>query len=308
MSQSEQLLEEGKIFLGRSAAGAECLELKLANRHGLVTGATGTGKTVTLQVLAEGLSAAGVAVFAADIKGDLSGIAAMGEPKEGLAKRAREIGLDDWSNTSFPTVFWDLFGEQGHPVRATVQEMGPLLVAQRPDLAIDLLQRGVQVSPDKWEYLHAIGFVHYWSYRNYADAATWLEKASEVVGAPIWLKSSAALMRAESGDRAAARRLWGELHDSVDDDSLRRLAEARIAQFDALDAIDVLNEVVWRFKARMGRPASTWEDLISVGVLRRVPTDPAGVPYVLDLVNEAVRLSEKSPLWPLPVGLDSSKP
>ena len=86
------------------------------------------------------------------------------------------------------------------------------------------------------------------------------------------------------------------------------MAEARLAQCDALDAIDALNEVVWRFKARTGRPASTWEDLISVGVLRRVPTDPAGVPYVLDLVNEAVRLSEKSPLWPLPVGLDSSKP
>ena len=178
----------------------------------------------------------------------------------------------------------------------------------RPDLAIDLLQRGVQVSPHKWEYLHAIGFVHYWSYRNYADAATWLEKASEVVGAPIWLKSSAALMRAETGDRAAARRLWGELHDSVDDDSLRRLAEARIAQFDALDAIEVLNEVVWRFKARMGRPASSWEDLVAVGVLGRVPTDPAGVPYVLDAVNDSVRLSEKSPLWPLPVGLGSSKP
>ena len=134
MSQSEQLLEEGKIFLGKSAAGAECLELKLANRHGLITGATGTGKTVTLQVLAEGFSAAGVPVFAADIKGDLSGIAAPGEPKEGLAKRAREIGLDDWSNASFPTVFWDLFGAEGHPIRATVQEMGPLLLSRLMEL------------------------------------------------------------------------------------------------------------------------------------------------------------------------------
>ena len=134
MSQSEQFLEEGKIFLGKSAAGAECLELKLANRHGLVTGATGTGKTVTLQVLAEGFSAAGVPVFAADIKGDLSGIAAMGEPKEGLAKRAREIGLDDWSNAEFPTVFWDLFGEEGHPIRTTVREMGPLLLSRLMEL------------------------------------------------------------------------------------------------------------------------------------------------------------------------------
>jgi uncharacterized protein len=134
MGQSETLLEEGMIFLGKSAAGAECLELKLSNRHGLVTGATGTGKTVSLQVMAEGFSAAGVPVFAADIKGDLSGISAMGEKKEGLAKRAKEIGLDDWTNTSFPTVFWDLFAEQGHPIRATVQEMGPLLLSRLMEL------------------------------------------------------------------------------------------------------------------------------------------------------------------------------
>jgi uncharacterized protein len=134
MSQSEPLLEEGKLFLGKSKAGPECLELRLANRHGLITGATGTGKTVTLQVLAEGFSAAGVPVFAADIKGDLSGISAKGEPKEGLAKRAKEIGLDEWSNASFPTVFWDLFGEEGHPVRATVQEMGPLLLSRLMEL------------------------------------------------------------------------------------------------------------------------------------------------------------------------------
>lgn len=134
MGQSETLLEEGRIFLGKSAAGAECLELKLSNRHGLVTGATGTGKTVSLQVMAEGFSAAGVPVFAADIKGDLSGISAMGEKKEGLVKRAKEIGLDDWSNTSFPTVFWDLFAEQGHPIRATVQEMGPLLLSRLMEL------------------------------------------------------------------------------------------------------------------------------------------------------------------------------
>jgi DNA helicase HerA-like ATPase len=141
MSQSEELLEAGKILLGKSAAGAECLELRLANRHGLVTGATGTGKTVTLQVLAEGFSAAGVPVFAADIKGDLSGIAAVGEPKEGLARRAKEIGLDDWKNAAFPTVFWDLFGVEGHPVRTTVQEMGPLLLSRLMEL--NEVQEGV---------------------------------------------------------------------------------------------------------------------------------------------------------------------
>jgi uncharacterized protein len=133
MVDSQALLQEGKIFLGRSVE-PEYLELRLANRHGLVTGATGTGKTVTLQVLAEGFSTAGVPVFAADIKGDLSGISATGEKKEGLAKRAKEIGLNDWTNAAFPTLFWDLFGEQGHPIRATVQDMGPLLLARLMEL------------------------------------------------------------------------------------------------------------------------------------------------------------------------------
>jgi uncharacterized protein len=133
MVESQALLQEGKIFLGWSSE-PECLELRLANRHGLVTGATGTGKTVTLQVLAEGFSSAGVPVFAADIKGDLSGISVSGEKKEALAKRAKEIGLEDWSNAAFPTQFWDLFGEQGHPIRATVRDMGPLLLARLMEL------------------------------------------------------------------------------------------------------------------------------------------------------------------------------
>jgi DNA helicase HerA-like ATPase len=140
MVQGEATMQEGKIFLGRSVE-PEYLELKLANRHGLITGATGTGKTVSLQVLAEGFSQAGVPVFAADIKGDLSGISEMGTRKEGLAKRAKEIGLDDWINTAYPTVFWDLFGEQGHPVRATVQDMGPLLLSRL--LELNETQEGV---------------------------------------------------------------------------------------------------------------------------------------------------------------------
>ena len=120
-------VQDGLILIGVSKSGkdltAECVELALANRHGLVTGATGTGKTVTLQVLAEGFSAAGVPVFAADIKGDLSGIAAKGTPSPKLVERAEEIGLTRYGNTEFPTVFWDIFGNDGHPVRATVQEM-----------------------------------------------------------------------------------------------------------------------------------------------------------------------------------------
>ena len=112
---------------------AEILSLKFANRHGLVAGATGTGKTVTLQVLAEGLSRAGVPVFAADIKGDLAGIALPGEAKEAFVKRAEQLGLD-YAPDEFPVTFWDLFGEQGHPIRTSVFEMGPLLLARLLDL------------------------------------------------------------------------------------------------------------------------------------------------------------------------------
>ena len=124
--------QDGKIFIGRSTK-PEYMTLKLANRHGLVTGATGTGKTVTLQVLAEGFANAGVPVFAADIKSDLSGIAAAGDGKEPFVKRAKEIGLD-YVPDRFPVVFWDLFGEQGHRIRATVSEMGPLLLSRLLDL------------------------------------------------------------------------------------------------------------------------------------------------------------------------------
>jgi len=124
--------KDGAIFVGKSTK-PEYLTLALANRHGLVTGATGTGKTVSLQVLAEGLSRAGVSVFAADIKGDLSGISQPGEAKEAFVSRAKSLGFD-YETDQFPVMFWDLFGEQGHPIRATVSEMGPLLLSRLLDL------------------------------------------------------------------------------------------------------------------------------------------------------------------------------
>jgi DNA helicase HerA-like ATPase len=129
----------GTIFVGESVK-PERLTLALANRHGLATGATGTGKTVTLQVLAEGFSRHGVPVFAADIKGDLSGISEPGEAKPALVERAQSMGLE-YQPDQFPTIFWDLFGEQGHPIRATVTEMGPLLLARLLDL--NEVQEGV---------------------------------------------------------------------------------------------------------------------------------------------------------------------
>ena len=106
----------------------------LANRHGLVTGATGTGKTVTLQVMAERFSSIGVPVFMADVKGDLAGISQPGATSPKFAERLKLVGVDAPSFAGFPTVFWDVFGEQGHPVRATASDLGPLLWSRVLDL------------------------------------------------------------------------------------------------------------------------------------------------------------------------------
>jgi DNA helicase HerA-like ATPase len=124
---------------GENYATPQGLSLRYANRHGLIAGATGTGKTVTLQIMAEGFSAAGVPVFAADVKGDLSGLAAAGSADHKLhaafQERAAKMGFDDYSYAAFPVTFWDLFGAQGHPVRTTVAEMGPLLLSRLLELS-----------------------------------------------------------------------------------------------------------------------------------------------------------------------------
>ena len=136
---ADSAIPQDGIVVGKSTK-YEVLDLKFGNRHGLVTGATGTGKTVTLQVLAEGFAQAGVPVFAADIKGDLSGISAAGEAKEAFVKRAQAMGLP-YQPDQFSTVFWDVFGEQGHPIRATISEMGPLLLSRL--LQLNDTQEGV---------------------------------------------------------------------------------------------------------------------------------------------------------------------
>jgi len=130
----------GSILLGKGEREVR-LHLPLANRHGLVAGATGTGKTITLQVMAEALSRAGVPVFCADVKGDLSGLAMPGFPNPKLEKRAAELGVSDFAYEAAPVIFWDLFGRQGHPIRATVSEMGPLLLARL--LELNEAQEGV---------------------------------------------------------------------------------------------------------------------------------------------------------------------
>ena len=133
-------MAENVIFIGAESGGSDpqYLELKRANRHGLIAGATGTGKTVTLQGIVESLSAAGVPCFVADVKSDLSGLAMAGSPTakmhEVFAARAADLGMTEWQYRDTPVQFWDLFGQQGHPVRTTVSEMGPLLLARLMNL------------------------------------------------------------------------------------------------------------------------------------------------------------------------------
>src|SRR3990167_7635666 len=130
------MLRHDAIYLGTarrsddSLADPQYLLLNRANRHGLITGSTGTGKTISLQVMAEGFSRAGVPVFVADVKGDFSGIAVAGTPKDFLTRRAADIGLTDYTHSAAPTMFWDIFGEQGHTVRTTMAAMGPAMLAR----------------------------------------------------------------------------------------------------------------------------------------------------------------------------------
>jgi DNA helicase HerA-like ATPase len=133
--------DSATLLLGAGEDGAVELRLRMANRHGLIAGATGTGKTVTLQVLAENFSRAGVPVFLADVKGDLAGLAKPGANNDKIDKRLKDLKLKDWSARPCPVLFWDLYGENGHPIRTTVSDMGPLLLANL--LELNATQEGV---------------------------------------------------------------------------------------------------------------------------------------------------------------------
>ena len=147
-----------ELFMGTPLCIAKNTELEnifmlpgMANRHGLITGATGTGKTVTLQKMAEMFSSIGVPVFVADVKGDLTGIAMAAAPSEKLTSRLEKIGVTDWQPRSNPSVLWDVFGEKGHPVRATISNMGPLLLSRLlnlNDVQSGLLQMIFKIADD----------------------------------------------------------------------------------------------------------------------------------------------------------------
>jgi len=172
--------------------------------------------------------------------------------------------------------------------------------AGRPDQAIALLRKGFAARPDRWQYLQDIGMVHYWWLRDYQAAAEWFRKASEVTGAPWWLKPLVPAMLTEGGDRQSARTLWYQLREAADNDWLRREANRRLLQLDALDQLGRLRVITREFASRTGTPAGSWPALVRAGLLRGVPIDPTGVPYELDPATGWVTVSTSSSLFPLP--------
>ncbi len=170
--------------------------------------------------------------------------------------------------------------------------------AGRPDLAIDLLEKGLRERPDRWEYMQDIGFVHYWWRHDYKAASDWFTRASAVPGAPWWLKSLAANTLTEGGDRRSSRLMWESIRESAEIDWLRNDAERRLTQLRALDEIDVLQAAVDRAVAAGVTPID-WPSIVRTGVLPGIPVDPSGSLYEIG-ADERVRLSTKSSLYPLP--------
>jgi hypothetical protein len=167
----------------------------------------------------------------------------------------------------------------------------------RPDQAIALLQKGVAAQPHKWQYLHDIAFVHYWHLRDPVSAAAWFQRAAEQPGAPNWLLPLAATM-VTAGDRSTGRIMWEQILRS-DEAWLKRTAERRLLQIQALDQVDELQGLVDRARLPAGS-SLTWKALVSRGVLPGIPVDPTGAPYLLDPEGRKVTISPASTLNPLP--------
>jgi tetratricopeptide (TPR) repeat protein len=169
----------------------------------------------------------------------------------------------------------------------------------RPDLAIELLEKGIREQPDKWEYMEDLGFVHYWYERNYREAAAWFARAARVPNAPDWLKPLAATTLAQGGDRQSSRIMWRAILESAEQEWLRRSAEHRLLQLRAMDELDGLQERVDAYSKRTGEPPADWRPLVDSRVLPGLPLDPTGAPYEIDAAGK-VQLSTRSSLRPLP--------
>lgn len=172
----------------------------------------------------------------------------------------------------------------------------------RPDLALALLRKGMDYAPERWEYLQDLGFVHYWWLHDPEGAARWFERAADLPGAPWWLRPLAAVTLVDGGDRAGARAVWAQVRDSTGDAWVRGEAIRRLAQLDALDALDGYRHVIDGFLERTGRRPGSWRELLAAGDVSAVPVDPTGVPYELTAPDGTVAVSRRSSLFPLPGG------
>jgi hypothetical protein len=180
------MTQKAELLIGGNGQRQIRMNAAMANRHGLIAGATGTGKTVTLQVLAEGFSRLGVPVFMADIKGDLSGLGKEGRPHPKIDDRIRHIGIEGYAQHGYPTVFWDLFGKQGHPLRTTLSELGPLLLSTL--LELNDTQTGILYS----------------AFRIADDNGLLLLDLKDLRAMLTWMGNNAAELKTEYGNISAA--------------------------------------------------------------------------------------------------------
>lgn len=192
------------------------------------------------------------------------------------------------------------------PLFQIAYRFGAVFLAEPPpggpgrlDLAEQLLTRGMQASPDRWQYPHDLGFLYYWHEQDHRTAAAWFQRAASLPGAPNWLGPLAAGMLARGGDRASSRLLLQRIVEDADQEWLRQTATRWLRQLDALDQMDQLDALLAKYRAEAGAPAS-WTELIRARWIPGIPVDPAGYPYVINVTWSTTRLSPASPLNPLP--------
>ena len=196
-------------------------------------------------------------------------------------------GLDPYFNIAYR--FGGIFLSEAKP-------QGP----GRPDLAEKLLVKGLKAQPTKWEFMQDIGFVHFWSLRDYKGAADWFERASKVPGSAWFLKPLAATTLAQGGQRSTSRMLFKAIAETGENDWMRKDARRRLRQLDAMDAIDALRRIVTVYRQQRGPAPVTWDALVRAGYLRTVPTDPDGFVFGLGPWSGDVGLGDGSTLAPLP--------
>lgn len=171
----------------------------------------------------------------------------------------------------------------------------------QPLQAVQLLQKGFEARPTRWQYLHDIGFIYYWTLQDYTEAAHWFRKAADVPGSPEWMPGLAAATLARGGDRSQSRFLWEHIYASAEHEYMRHTARHRLEQLGVMDELDGLSALLARVRHETGRTPGSWDPLLRRGWIRRSPpVDPQGHPYVIDPDTGRAGLAADSPYRPLP--------